>query len=164
MTHLPEVCYAYNVPESGVAKKAREDNGEFHPSARPAQKLAGQPKPRSVSISRYCVKSKERATPGMCIYNNLMRITFDPTTREKTPAVQQPALVLSTPPPAPKIPDSDAPHRSRRHRVRFTPRERPLRATLSTRVPTSLAPSSTPTPRSGDLLVSRPRDARRRAR
>ncbi len=232
MTHLPEVCYAYNVPESGVAKKAREDNGEFHPSARPAQKLAGQPKPRSVSISRYCVKSKELATPGMCIYNNLMRITFDPTTREKTPAerrldfadatfvfagvtvefedtrkhygetrvicyglldlstpvqptdttqygraagigpsvaiataaVQQPALVLSTPPPAPKIPDSDAPHRSRRHRVRFTPRERPSRATLSTRVPTSLAPSSTPTPRSGDLLVSRPRDARRRAR
>jgi len=27
-------------------KKAREDNGEFQPSARPAQKLAGQPKPR----------------------------------------------------------------------------------------------------------------------
>jgi hypothetical protein len=59
MTHLPEVCYAYNVPERGVAKKAMEENGEFYPSPRPSQKLAGQPKPRSISISRDCVKSKE---------------------------------------------------------------------------------------------------------
>lgn len=183
-------------------------------------------------MSRYCVNSKDLATPGICIYNNVMRITFDPTKREKTAAerrldfadatlvfagvtveledtrtnygetrvicyglldlstpvqptdttqygraagiapsvaiataaVQRPALVRPTPPPAPKIPGSDAPHRSWRHRVRFTPRERPSRATLSTRVSPSLAPSSTPTPRPGDLLVSRPRDARRRAR
>ena len=183
-------------------------------------------------MSRYCVKSKDLATPGICIYNNVMRITFDPTKREKTAAerrldfadatfvsagitvefedtrknygetrvicyglldrstpvqptdttkygraagigpsvaiataaVQRPALVLSMPSPPSQIPGSDAPHRSRRHRVRFTPREQPSRATLSPRVPTSLAPSSTPTPRPGDLLLSRPRDARRRAR
>ena len=29
-----------------MEKRAREDNGEYQPSARPAQKLAGQPKPR----------------------------------------------------------------------------------------------------------------------
>ena len=183
-------------------------------------------------MSRYCVTSKELATQGICLYNNRMRITSDPTTRENTPAgrrldfadatfvsagitvefedtrknygetrvicygllglstpvqptdttkygraagigpsvaiataaVQRPALVLSMPSPPSQIPGSDAPHRSRRHRVRFTPREQPSRATLSPRVPTSLAPSSTPTPRPEDLLVSRPRDARRRAR